>query len=229
MTRFSAAAGFATAVACLVTSTGCEAGLVEGRSFHSALASIAPVEQQQGGRMNLRSFTSSISSVATQSKEDLDNLGGENGRVKQRRIQQETRTIKSFIGSPITKDRTASWARKLGMSKRDVDQILKAHKAQMAAIHHFLSQSLSKHQNPIMIREVPSQRKLVQYSTAAKTPASSSYSSPSFLDTMIHSSSSSHLSASSTTNIKHQRGLRRKTQEYVALGACTTAASDFGQ
>jgi hypothetical protein len=230
MTRFSAAAGLVAAVAWLVTSTGCDAGLVEHRSFHSALTSITPAEQQ-GDRMNLRSSTSSMSSAATKSKEDRDNLAVENDRVKQRRIQQETRGVKSLAGSAMTKDRTTDWARQLGMSKRDVDQILKAHEvkeANMAAINRFLPKSQTKYEDAETKREVPSQRKLVQYSTAAETPVSSSFSSSSFLDAMIHSSSSIHLSASSTTNI-NQRGLLRKTQESAALGACTTAANDIGQ
>jgi hypothetical protein len=229
MTRFSSATGFLATVAWLVICTGCEAGLVEGRSFHSALTSITPAEQQ-AGRMNLRSFTSSISSVDTKSKADRDDLAVEKDPVKQRRMLQETRTGKSLAGSARTKDRTTNWARQLGMSKRDVDQILKAHKAKeanMAAINRFLSKSQSKNEDTETKREVPSQRKLVQYSKAAETPASSSFSS-SFLDAMIHSSSSLHSSASATNNI-NQRGLLRKTQESAALGACTTAANDIGQ
>jgi hypothetical protein len=158
MTRFSAVAGIVAAAAWLVTSTpGCKAGLVEGRSSHTALWMTTPAEhqqqqqQQEADRMNLRSSTSWISSsvatVPNNSKEedrgnDLAVAVETAGRVTPSRMLPETHTVvKSLAGSAMTKDGTAAahWARRQQL-KRDGDQIfLTAQKGKDAAtIHRFL-------------------------------------------------------------------------------------------
>jgi hypothetical protein len=234
MTRFSTAAGFVAALVWLgVASNGCEAALVQGRSAATA----AMVEERrsladQAGRKNLR---------PTEGKKELDGLeGAENEAAKHRVMRHEatgsgggdgTGSGKTLGGSSMqskrmTKERTVDWARQLGVSQKDVDQLVKAYDAKEANLAT-RARFLAKRHSDETDNHVKGPRKLVQHSNKAfKTPASSSSSTPSFLDAMRKKSSQvspSSRAASSTSNISpsHQRDLLRKTEEAGINDACS--------
>jgi hypothetical protein len=228
MTRFSTVAGFVAAVGWLVANTGCEAALMQGsssataamveeqRSLHVALASITQVDQ--AGRKNLRP-----AAMNKDKKED-----GETEAVRPggggARAGKPLEAL-SMQNKRMTQERTVDWARQLGVSQKDVDQLVKAYNAKednMAARARFLSK---RHTDEVE-NHVKGQRKLANHSDKAfKTPASSSSLSQSFFDAMRNKSygSSSNRAASSTSNIspsQKQDGLR-KTEESVINDSCS--------
>jgi hypothetical protein len=229
MTRFSTVAGFVAAVGWLVASNGCDAALVQGsssataamveeqRSLHVALASITQADQ--AGRKNLRPAATN-----KDKKEDGETEavrpGGGGARAG------KPLGALSMQSKRMTKERTVDWARQLGVSQKDVDQLVKAYNAKednMAARARFLS----KRHTDEAENHVKGQRKLANHSNKAfKTPASSSSSSQSFFDAMRNKSyqgSSSNRAASSTSNIlpSHQRDMLRKTEEFEINDSCS--------
>jgi hypothetical protein len=234
MTRFSTVAGFVAAVGWLVASNGCEAALMLGtssataamleehRSLHVAPASITQADQ--AGRKNLRP------AAMKKDKKDHDALeDGETEAVEQGgggARAGKPLGAQSMQSKRMPQERTVDWARQLGVSQKDVDQLVKAYNAKednMAARARFLSKSHTDEAE----NHVKGQRKLANHSNKAfKTPASSSSSSQSFFDAMRNKSyqgSSSNRAASSTSNISpsQQRDMLRKTEEFEINDSCS--------
>jgi DNA-binding transcriptional MerR regulator len=229
-------AGFVAAVGWLVAgSNGCEAALVqdsssataakmveEQRSLQVALASITHVEQ--AGRTNLRP------AALNKGTKDHDGMeGGEKEDVMQRVMRREAmdggdaRAGKPLGGSymqskRMTKERMVDWAKQLGISHKDVNQLVKSYNAKEANLAT-RARFLSKHHTDEADKFEEGQRKLVQqYSKAFKLTSPSSSSTQSFFDAMLNTDpplSSSNRTALSTSNISHshQRDLRRKMDE----------------